>query len=266
MRENRLRKLIDKGQPTLGTQILIPWPGLMEIIGQTGIFDYAEFLSEYAPFDLHDLDNLARAAELANLSPMIKIEQQPRTFLAERALAAGIQNIFFADIRTVEDAKEAVRAVRSEPKGMSGYRMDRRAGYVFSTTTPGDIIKMGEDAVVAIMIEKNSAVENLEEILSTEGIDMVEFGPSDYALSLGMPGEKSHPKVKEAELKTITTAVRMGIPVRAEVRMPSDAERYIELGVHHICLSTDVLILHHWLKENGEELRRIISKARSSKD
>jgi len=233
----------------------------MEIIGQTGAFDYVEFLSEYAPFDLHDLDNLARAAELVGLSPMIKIEQQPRVFLAARALAAGIQNVFFADIRTVEDAEEAVRAVRSEPKGVIGYRMDRRAGYVFSTTRPKDIVKMGEDAVVAVMIEKLHAVENLEKILSVEGIDMIEFGPSDYALSVGLPGERDHFKVREAELRTIRTAVTMGIPVRAELRTPRDAERYIELGVRHFCLGTDVTILHDWLKENGAQLRRIISKA-----
>lgn len=260
MRENKLRELMKKDQPTLGTQILIPWPGLMEIIGQIGVFDYAEFLSEYAPFDLHDLDNLARAAELAGLSCMIKIEQQPRVFLAQRALTAGIQNIFFADIRTVEDAEEAVRAVRSEPKGLSGYRMDRRAGYVFSTTTAKDVVEMCDDAVVAILIEKKSAVENLEEILSVDGIDMIEFGPSDYAISLGIPDERDHPKVREAEVKTIRKALEMGIPPRAEVRNPEEAQRYIDLGVRHFSLSTDVIVLHRWLRDNGKELRRILSK------
>ncbi|MEM3745365.1 MAG: 2,4-dihydroxyhept-2-ene-1,7-dioic acid aldolase, partial [Candidatus Bathyarchaeia archaeon] len=104
MRVNRLRELLRKGEPTIGTRIVCPWPGIVEVIGCTGMYDYVEFLGEYSSYDLHDLDNLARAAELFGLSTMIKIDQQPRVYLAERALAAGIQNVLFADIRTVEDA------------------------------------------------------------------------------------------------------------------------------------------------------------------
>jgi 2-keto-3-deoxy-L-rhamnonate aldolase RhmA len=190
---------------------------------------------------------------------MIKIDQEPRTYLAGRALAAGIQNILFTDIRTVEDVEEAVRAVRAEPKGVGGYRMDRRVGYVGCKASATDFVQMCEDAVVAIMIEKKSAVENLEEILSVDGIDMVQFGPSDYSLSLGLPGEKNHPKVKEAELKTIKTALKMDIAPRAEIRSPEDAKRYIELGVRNFSLSTDLVILYDWWKKNGSELKRILS-------
>ena len=42
--------------PTLGTRIHSVWPGIVEVIGHTRMFDYVEFLGEYAPFDLHDLD------------------------------------------------------------------------------------------------------------------------------------------------------------------------------------------------------------------
>jgi len=260
LRENKLRELMRKGEPTIGTRILIAWPGLVELIGYTEAYDYVEFLSEYAPYDLYDFDNLARAAELVNISSMIKIDQEPRIYLAERALAAGIQNVLFAGIRTVKDVEEAVRAVRSEPKGINGLRMDRRGGYVFCIATASDIVKMSEDAVVAIMIEKKSAVENLEEILSVGDIDMVQFGPSDYSVSVGLPGETQHPKVKEAELKTIKTALKMGVAPRAEIKSPEEAKRYIELGVRDFSIGTDVRVLYNWWKKNGSELKEILSK------
>lgn len=249
-----------KGEPTLGTRVLIVWPGVTELIGYTGVYDYVEFLSEYAPYDLYDLDNLARATELVGISSMIKIDQEPRTYIAERALAAGIQNVLFADIRTVKDAEESVRAVRAEPKGINGIRMDRRTGYVGRIASTADVVKMCEDAVVALMIEKESAVENLEEILSVEGIDMVQFGPADYSLSIGLPGEKDHPKVKEAELKTIKTALKMDVAPRAEIKSPEEAKRYIELGVHNFSLNTDVRILYDWWRKSGSELKTVLSK------
>jgi len=264
LKVNRLRELIRKDEPSIGTRIMISWPGLIEIIGNTGFYDYVEFLSEYGPYDLYDFDNLARAAELVGISSMIKIDQEPRTYLAGRALAAGIQNVLFADIRTVEDAEESVRAVRMEPKGLSGFRMDRRVGYIGATGTAAnmaaDVVKMCDDAVVALMIEKKQAVENLEEILSVEGIDMVQFGPSDYSVSIGLPGDVANPKVRDAELKTIKTALKMDVAPRAEVFRPEDAKRYIELGVRNFSLGTDVSVLGFYWKNSGAELKKLLSK------
>jgi 2-keto-3-deoxy-L-rhamnonate aldolase RhmA len=260
LKENRLRELMKKSEPTIGTRIMIAWPGLVEMVGNTGAYDYVEFLGEYGPFDLYDLDNLARAAELVGVSSMIKIDQEPRTFLAGRALAAGIQNVLFADIRTVEDAEEAVRAVRMEPKGFSGFRMDRRVGYIGSTGSAADVVKMCDDSVVALMVEKKQAVENLEEILSVRGVDMVQFGPSDYSVSIGLPGDVMNPKVREAELKTIKTALKMDVAPRAEIGRPEDAKRYLDLGVRNFSLGTDVGILNIYWKNNGAELKKLFSK------
>ncbi len=174
-------------------------------------------------------------------------------------MAAGIQNVLFADIRTVEDAEEAVKAVRMEPKGVSGFRMDRRNGYVSTTANAADVVKMCDDAVVALMVEKRQAVENLEEILSVKGVDMVQFGPSDYSVSIGSPGDYANPKVKETELKTIKTALKMDIAPRAEIGRPEDAKRYLDLGVRNFSLGTDVGVLNNYWKNNGAELKKLLS-------
>src|SRR5204862_499840 len=79
MRRNLLRERLNAGQPTVGTHILSCWPTLVELIGHSGQYDYVEFTAEYAPFDMHDLDNLGRAFEVANLGGMIKLEQTQYT-------------------------------------------------------------------------------------------------------------------------------------------------------------------------------------------
>ena len=114
MRPNKLRALLDADQPSIGTHIHSSWPSIAEIVGHTGMFDYVEFVAQYAPFDLNSMDNFCRATELQGLSSMIKIDQEPRRFLAERAIGAGFQSVLFADCRTVEDFEECVRAVRPE--------------------------------------------------------------------------------------------------------------------------------------------------------
>lgn len=266
MRKNRLRELINNGLPTIGTRVLSVWPGIVEIIGHTGEIDYVEFLGEYASWDLHDLDNFARATELFPMSSMIKVDQEPRGFIAQRALGSGIQNILFADIRTVEDAQECLRIVRPETpesKGIHGCHMRRDVGYVLDVGSAEYVTAMDE-TVIAIMIEKSGAMDRLEEILSLDGIDMVQFGPGDYALSIGLPGQRSHHEVRDAELKTIEKALEKGVRPRVELTGREgrrQIQEYIDLGVRDFSLPSDVVILYGWLKENAGNLRKALSKA-----
>ena len=100
MRPNKLRELLKADKPTLATHIHTTWPSVVEAIGHTGVYDYVEFVGEYGPYDLHDLDNLCRAAELYNMSMMIKVDQEPRGFLAQRAIGSGFHSVLFADCRS----------------------------------------------------------------------------------------------------------------------------------------------------------------------
>jgi 4-hydroxy-2-oxoheptanedioate aldolase len=264
MRVNRLRELLDGGKPTIGTHVLSTWPAVVEILGQTGEFDYVELVGQYAPHDLYSLENFARAVDLFDhMTSMMKVDQEPRAYLAERAIGSGIQNILFADARSVEDAEACVRAVRAETPeagGTHGAGMRRDVGYVVE---PGsaDFVQALDRAVVALMVEKKGAVENLEEMLSIAGVDMVQFGPADYSMSIGLPGQWDHPLVKEAERRTIELALKAGVAPRAEISNLHEAQEYIDLGVRHFSIGTDLTILSRWWRENGAGLRRVLSRA-----
>ena len=260
MRRNKLRELLKAGQPTIGTHLHSSWPSIVEVVGHTGMFDYVEFVSEYAPFDLYALDNFCRAVELFDMSAMIKVDQEPRRFLAQRAIGAGFQSVLFADSRTVEDVRECVRAVRPETPESGGFHGVgvRRSTYMSYAGTP-EYVRALNEVVVVLMIEKKSAVEQIEKILSLEGIDMVQWGPADYSMSIGQPGAWDSPEVRAVERKVIETCLKKGIPPRAEIDSLEEAKYYLDMGVRHFCLGTDIMILHRWLQENGAGLRKAIS-------
>ena len=263
MRRNRLRELLNADRPSLGTHVHSPWPTVMELVGISGMYDYVEYVSEYAPYDLHTFENLARAIELYDMSSMIKVEQEPRAHLASRAIGAGIQNVLFADVRSVLDARECVKAVRAETPtagGQHGASMRRTMKFGMAGGLPEFVAAM-DDVVIAVMIEKAPAVENLEALLSVGGVDMVQFGPGDYSMSIGHPGEYGHEKVREAEKFVIETSLKMGVAPRAEISSPDQAERYLDMGVKHFCIGTDVSILMDWFRTRGKEMRRVLEGA-----
>jgi 4-hydroxy-2-oxoheptanedioate aldolase len=263
MRRNCLRELLKADQPSIGTHIHSSWPTITELVGHSRMFDYVEFVAEYAPYDLYALENLGRAVDLfPHMSAMMKVEQEPRTYLAVRAIGSGIQNILFADPRTVADVEECVRAARADAphvRGRHGVGMRRDVSFVLEGGSPA-FVQALDDAVVALMIEKAPAVENLEKLLAVPGVDMVQFGPADYSMSLGMAGQFTHPKVREAERYVIETALKLGIAPRAEISRPEEAKRYLDMGVKHFCIGTDVSILFDWFVQGGKAMRQLLGR------
>jgi 2-keto-3-deoxy-L-rhamnonate aldolase RhmA len=262
MRRNILRELLRSGQPSLGTRLEGQWPTMVEVIGHTGMFDYVEIVAEYAPYSLFSLDNIGRAIELFDgMTGMIKVEQESRTHLAVRAINSGIQNILFSDVRTAAEAMECVQAVRAETPltgGLHGARHGRDVGVHLEAGSPA-FVQALEDSVVALMIEKKGAIENLESILSLKGVDMVQFGPADYSMSIGKA--KNSPEVVEAQQYMIKTALKMGVAPRAEINSPHEAEAYLNMGVKNFCLGTDVTTIFNWCKENGSRVRDMFKSA-----
>ena len=265
MRRNQLREALTAGKPTVGTHILSCWPTLVELIGHSKQYDYVEFTAEYAPFDMHDLDNLGRAFEVAGLGGMIKIEQTQYTHQAMRAIGAGFQSVLFADIRNVEDAKLAVDAVRAETtmaagargRGRMGVGMRRDVGMVREGGQPVYVDALN-DVVIAIMVEKKSCVDDLDNILSVPGLDMVQFGGSDFSMSIGKPAQHNDPEVVAAEKKTIEMALKKGLHPRVELRDPGQAKKYLDMGVKHFCIGWDVRILADWWDTKGAEMRGML--------
>ena len=89
--ENTLRAKVEAGEPTLGTHYLSSDPDTAEIIGDVGLFDYAEFCAEYSTFDMSLLYHMARAAQCADLPLMIKLDQINQGFWAQAAIGAGCE-------------------------------------------------------------------------------------------------------------------------------------------------------------------------------
>ena len=259
MRPNLLRQKLEAGEPTLSTHIHTAWPSVVEIIGHTGLYDYVEFVAEYGPSDLHDLDNLCRAAELYNMGSMCKIDQSLMPYLAQRSIGAGFGSLLFTDVRNIEDVRDCVREARPDHPDFGGHYgvAARRNAYPRYGGSPEYVQSVGE-TVLAFMIEKKGAVDNLEEILEEPGVEMTQWGASDFSVSIGHPREMGHPEVVAAKKKTFETSLKMGVPPRAEINSADEAKEYLDMGVRHFSLGTDISILYSFWSKEGEGIIRAL--------
>ena len=259
MRENSIRKKLQGDKPTLSTHIHSVWPSEIEALGHTGLYDYVEFVAEYGPSDLHDLDNMCRAAELHGLGSMIKIDQSLMPFLAQRGIGAGFESILFTDVRNLEEVQDCIRAARPDhPDHRGTYGVaTRRNSYMGYGGSP-EYVENVADVVLAFMIEKKGAVDELEKILDESSVEMVQWGGADFSMNVGKPRQMQDPEVVSAKLKTFKTALEMGVPPRAEINSGDETKEYLDMGVRHFSVGTDISILYSFWKTEGEKIIRAL--------
>jgi 2-keto-3-deoxy-L-rhamnonate aldolase RhmA len=258
---NVLRERFKAGLPTVGTRIFSSAPIVTEVVGNTGKYDYVEFLAEYSPVDQYDFENIARAAELHHMASLIKVDYANRVHVAQKAIGSGFQAVLFADHREAKDVEETILSMRADcPQdgGHFGFTPRRLIGYSAGFTQM-QFAEMLRDIVCCFMIEKKEAVDNIEEICAVKGLDMIQFGPADFSMSWGTNAKDNGENIRAAEEKCIKTALKYGVRPRAEIMSPEQAKRYIDLGVKDFNIGGELWNLAAIWGAHGTELQEIIS-------
>lgn len=256
--ENHIRSLLSAGKPTVATRIWSTWPTTVEAMAVTGNFDYFEFVAEYAPFTQQDLENLVRAAELHGIGSMIKVDLQNKNYVAQRAAAMGFEAILFADHKTAEEVRESIWALSPDcmKEGRFGYPNARWIRY-----TPHiaqlEYAQLVRSIVKAFMVEKEETVKNFEEICAVPGVDMVQFGPSDYSMSMGWNAAEHQAELREIEEYVVRIALEHGIAPRCECDTMEKAAYYEGLGVRHFCIGDEFRILNAYWKGTCGDVRKL---------
>ena len=262
MKYNKLREILNKNGSSVATRMWSNNPFFAELLGQNGNFDYMEFVAEYAPYTLQDLQNICRAAELNDMGTMIKVDFQNRGFVAQKAVGSGFQAVLFADHRTPDEVRETIRMMKSETPasgGTFGYPNNRFIGGQ-SHLTQMEHAKRVDAVVLCFMIEKQEAMDNIEEICSIPGVDMVQFGPSDYCMSRGFNRDEHVNEYKTAERKMIEVALKHGVQPRCEIPDADAAQYYIELGVRHFCVGDQLKALRIFWNNQGSKMRELADR------
>jgi 4-hydroxy-2-oxoheptanedioate aldolase len=100
---------------------------------------------------------------------------------------------------------------------------------------------------VILQIEDPELLEELDEIASLPGVDMLFFGPGDYSQAIGAPGILDHPLVIEARKRVAEAAANSGI-FAGTVGTPDNHRELIELGYRFINIGADVIGLSRYMK------------------
>jgi 2-keto-3-deoxy-L-rhamnonate aldolase RhmA len=102
-------------------------------------------------------------------------------------------------ITTKERAKTLADACRFAPRGKRSYGSSRGANYGRNNSTAEYMESFNSQVIVIAQLEDIEVLDNIDSILSVDGIDYYSSGAQDIAQSMNLPGQPNHPKVKEFE-------------------------------------------------------------------
>jgi len=248
VRKNILRKALAEGKVFCGCGVMSRSPILVEILGYTG-FDFVFIDTEHVPIGSDmTLENLIRAAEASNIVPIVRVKENSEHYI-RNALEAGAQGIVIPHVATKEDAEKAVKYARFPLKGIRGADPTvRSARYMSGDFNWEEFLKMSnEETIVIALLEDKESLSNLEDILSVDGLGAVCFGPTDYAVSIGLNllYDFNHPKIFKAFEAIVEGANRKGMPVLSAVIPPTvDQSRKLKnMGVKFQLFGTDIAII-----------------------
>lgn len=233
--KNNLKLKLQTGEPAMGCIVQGALPALVEIIGLAG-FDFVFIDSEHGPLSVRDCEDLVRAAEVRHIVPVIRVpENKPGVIL--RHMDIGAMGIVMPHVDNKEEAQAAVRAVKYYPQGERGLASSKSSDYGMGRPRAEYVIEANNETMVFAIVESKEAIDNIEEILSVDGMDAVLIGTSDLSQSLGVPGQVNHPAVEAAFERVLSLGISLGKPIGATVRGGETAKQYFDRGVS-IALTT----------------------------
>lgn len=241
MKNQSLKEKLKNRENTIGSWITIGHQAIIDILSEAG-FDWLTIDLEHTAIDFNEVQILIGFIQSRGIAALVRVSKNEEVVI-KRVLDAGADGVIVPMICSKEDAEMAVKFAKYPPIGKRGVGLNRAQRYGFGFEEYKKWID--ESLVVIAQIEHIEAVNNIEEIIKTDGIDAVIIGPYDLSGSLGIPGDYNQPIVKAALRKVEEACLAHKKSMGYHVIDP-DSDLVIEkqkAGYNYIAFSTDFLFL-----------------------
>lgn len=253
---NRLLRKLREKEVCYGATITISSPVVSEIMSHLS-FDWLWFEMEHSTMNHESVLTMLQATNGSDVSTIVRVPWNDKTMI-KRILDTGTDGIIIPLIRTKEDAEYAVRAMKYPPVGERGAGLSRAQCYGLHM---GEYMATAnEDVMTILMIEHIDAVNNIDEILSVEGIDSIMIGALDLSGSMGILGQTSDPRVEDAIQKVLAASKKADMPCGIIAFDQTQAKDRVSQGFANIVIGMDVVYLSTAAGSSVDNLKKLVAQ------
>jgi 4-hydroxy-2-oxoheptanedioate aldolase len=220
--------------------VSIESPTTVELLGLAGM-DFVVVDSEHNPIEPSSAANMFRAAEAIGLSALARIGENTQQVIA-KFMDAGCLGVMMPMVNSAEEGRRLVNAVKYPPVGRRGLAAVRANRYGMEGSLGEHVARANDATVVIAQIETLDAVERADEIIATDGVDVVFLGPTDLSVALGVPGQPKHESVLETIEEVTKKIVAAGKVSGTIARTPEDYGYWRQRGVSLFLTGANALL------------------------
>ncbi len=248
----KFRQMLARGETTYGLWVTSEASSITEIAGVLGL-DWICVDMEHGYLDYKDLQGHLTAARGTDLTVLVRPPSQELE-PTKRALDVGAHGVVIPLINTAEEARAVSQHVYYPPLGRRGIGGERSVTWGLGLEEY--VRTANEDLLFIPMIETQTGYENLDDIMSVDGVEAIFLGPGDLSASRGAIGDWEGPGVAEINLDILTRARDRGISAGIVARGTDEAKMRRDQGFGMVALGSDVGLLIRQIRSMTEALDR----------
>jgi 2-dehydro-3-deoxyglucarate aldolase len=247
-----LKQKLKNNQLTLGSWITIGNSSVVEIMATAG-FEWLCIDMEHTSIDLETAKMLITTIHANDMKALVRVSKNEEVAI-KKVMDMGADGVVVPMVKNKDEAQMAIDFVKYPPVGKRGVGLYRAQNYGLGFDEYRKWVD--EESVIIAQIEHIDAVNNIEDILSVEGIDGTIVGPYDLSGSMGYPGEYYRDDVQEAILKVKEACKKYSKPYGFHV-IESDPEKLqnrIKEGCTFLAYSLDFFFLGDSAREGMKKI------------
>ena len=224
----------------------------------TSGYDWLFIDMEHNSMDIDIASQISVAAQDAGITPIVRVPDFAHHH-ATRVLDCGAMGVVFPHVENADIAKKLVSYCLYPPKGhrsMTGVlpQLD------FKQQAIADVAStINDNMLIVIMLESPEAIDNVDSISAIDGVDVVLIGTNDLCMEMGVPGDYSNPKVKDAYMKVIDACKKYGkTPGMGGVYNEELMSEYIKMGMRFILSGSDLSFMMQTAAQRSKKLRSFL--------
>jgi 2-keto-3-deoxy-L-rhamnonate aldolase RhmA len=235
---NRFRQRLHQGDVLLGQMVLeLFTPGIGPMLAACGL-DFVIFDMEHGRCDIGLLAEMVASCRGSDIVPIARVPDAGYAPLS-RVLDVGARGVMVPRVETKQQAEDIVSQLKYAPLGRRGVAM----GIAHDLYRPGTaefFAQSNEETAVILLLETETAFENLDEIIAVPGVDVAWVGHYDLTVSMGIPAQFDHPRCLAAMDALVAACRRHGVAPGFLPPSPEAAAHWIGKGFRAISLGSDI--------------------------
>jgi 4-hydroxy-2-oxoheptanedioate aldolase len=247
MRPSRVKAKLKRKEPVLLVTLLFTDPSVYELAGLMG-FDGIWMDMEHHGHSVETAWSLIRASRVGPTDVMVR-PAKGEFMRMGRLLEAGARGVLYPRCSDAAEAREVVRWCKFAPLGTRGFDGGNPDMPYCSMNTAEYIKKANEETFVVIQLEDQQAIDHADAIAAVEGVDVLFFGPSDFSILSGIPGQFDHPLVQGAIRKIAEAALKHGKQFCMPGWSPEHIKKMSDLGSRFFIGGCDLVYVLNGLNE-----------------